>query len=310
MLEDWQHVTAGNGGATAMHAPQPQPRPVVKRRSKRRSWIIAGASIVLVLLVLAGVKGTQIAAMIKASKSFAIPPESVTAAKVEASEWQASRSAVGALIAVRAVTVSSEVPGMVRRIAIDSGGFVHRGDVLVELDKSTEEAQLAASRADAELAKANLERTRTLRQSDYTSPADLDAADAKAKGTAANVAQLQAVIAKKTIRAPFDGRVAIKQVELGQVLGSGTPITSLQSIDPMYADFWFPQQALAELNVGMRARLHTDVFPRQVWEGQVETINPEVDVSTRNVRVRATFRNPDGRLKPGMFANVEVLSPD
>ena len=304
MLEDWQHISAGNGAAMAAREPQP----VVKRVSKRRAWIIAALAIVLVLLVLVGVKGTQIGAMVKASKSFAVPPESVTSAKVEPTEWQASRSAVGTLIAVRAVTVASEVPGTVRRIAFESGGFVRRGDVLVELDKSTEEAQLAAARADAELAKANLERTTTLRKSDYTSPADLDAAQARAKQTAANVAQLQAVIAKKTIRAPFDGRVAIKQVELGQVLGAGTPITSLQSIHPVYADFWLPQQALAELIVGMRARLRTDVFPRQVWDGQVETINPEVDVSTRNVRIRATFPNPDGRLRPGMFANVEVLS--
>jgi membrane fusion protein (multidrug efflux system) len=305
MLENWQHVSGGNGAGVVVRAPQP-----VAKSRKRRAWIIAAGGVVLVLLVLAGVKGTQIAAMIKASKSFAIPPESVTSAKVEATEWQASRAAVGTLVAIRAVALASEVPGTVKRIGFESGAFVRRGDVLVELDKSTEEAQLAAARADAELAKANLERTRTLRKSDYTSPADLDAAEARAKQTSANVAQLQAIIAKKTIRAPFDGRVAIKQVELGQVLASGSPITSLQSIHPIYADFWMPQQALAELTVGMRARLRTDVFPKQVWEGQVETINPEVDVSTRNVRIRATFPNPDGRLRPGMFANVEVLSND
>jgi membrane fusion protein (multidrug efflux system) len=182
--------------------------------------------------------------------------------------------------------------------------------VLVKLDTSTEEAQLAAARADAELARANLERQRSLRQSRTNTPADLDAAEARAKQTTANVGTLEATIAKKTIRAPFDGRISIRQVELGQVLASGTPIATLVSVHPIYADFWLPQQALADLRPGMQARLRTDVFPGRSWDGEVSTVNPEVDVATRNVRVRATFPNTDGVLRPGMFANVEVLSPD
>ena len=277
--------------------------------NRRRIWIVAIAALLGEVLVLVGIKGLQIRTMINAGKSFAPPPESVSSAKVQASQWEASRSAVGTLVAVRAVTVASEVPGLVRRIGFESGAFVHRGDVLVELDSSTEQAQLAAAKADAELARATLERSRTLRASDYSSAADLDAADARAKQTTATVAQLQATIAKKTIRAPFDGRVAIRQVELGQVLSPGTLVASLQSIHPIHADFWLPQQALTDLASGMKVRLRTDVFPQQSWEGEVTTINPEVDVSTRNVRVRATFPNPDGRLRPGMFANVDVISP-
>ena len=277
--------------------------------NRRRTWIVAIAALLGVILVLVGIKGLQIRTMINAGKSFAPPPESVSSAKVQASQWEASRSAVGTLVAVRAVTVASEVPGLVRRIGFESGAFVHRGEVLVELDSSTEQAQLAAAKADAELARATLERSRTLRASDYSSAADLDAADARAKQTTATVAQLQATIAKKTIRAPFDGRVAIRQVELGQVLSPGTLVASLQSIHPIHADFWLPQQALTDLASGMKVRLRTDVFPQQSWEGEVTTINPEVDVSTRNVRVRATFPNPDGRLRPGMFANVDVISP-
>ena len=277
--------------------------------NRRRTWIVAIAALLGVILVLVGIKGLQIRTMINAGKSFAPPPESVSSAKAQASQWEASRSAVGTLVAIRAVTVASEVPGLVRRIGFESGAFVHRGDVLVELDSSTEQAQLAAAKADAELARATLERSRTLRASDYSSAADLDAADARAKQTTATVAQLQATIAKKTIRAPFDGRVAIRQVELGQVLSPGTLVASLQSIHPIHADFWLPQQALTDLASGMKVRLRTDVFPQQSWEGEVTTINPEVDVSTRNVRVRATFPNPDGRLRPGMFANVDVISP-
>jgi membrane fusion protein (multidrug efflux system) len=199
---------------------------------------------------------------------------------------------------------------MVREIHFDSGAVVHRGDVLVKLDTSTEEAQLASARADAELAKVALLRARTLRKNNANAEADLDAADARAKQADAAVATLQATLAKKTIRAPFDGRLAIRQVELGQVLASGTPIASLQSIDPIHADFWLPQQALAELTDGMKARLRTDVFPQRSWDGFVTTVNSEVDVATRNVRVRATFPNTDGRLRPGMFGNIDVLSPD
>src|SRR5438093_1952178 len=289
---------------TATHS-----RHLPRRSNRRRVWIVAVAALVAVVLVLVGIKGLQIRTMINAGKSFAPPPESVSSAKVQASQWEASRSAVGTLVAVRAVTVASEVPGLVRRIGFESGAFVHRGDVLVELDSSTEQAQLAAAKADAELARATLERSRTLRASDYSSAADLDAADARAKQTTATVAQLQATIAKKTIRAPFDGRVAIRQVELGQVLSPGTLVASLQSIHPIHADFWLPQQALTDLASGLKVRLPTDVFPQQSWEGAVTTINHEVDVSTRNVRVRATFPNPDGRLRPGMFANVDVISP-
>ena len=279
-------------------------------RKRKKTWILAVLALVAVVAVLVGVKGGQIAVMIKAGKSFAMPPETVTSAKVEAMQWEAARSAVGTLVAVRAVTVASELPGLVRRIGFDSGAFVRKGEVMVQLDTSTEEAQLAAARADADLARATLERSRRLRKADFTSAADLEAAEARAKQGTANVDTLVATIAKKTIRAPFDGRVAIRQVELGQVVGSGTPIASLQSIHPIYADFWLPQQAIADLIQGMRARLRTDVFAKKSWEGTVSVINSEVDVATRNVRVRAIFPNEDGRLLPGMFANVDVVAPE
>jgi len=278
--------------------------------NRRRAWIVAVGALVAAVLALAGVKAAQIGAMIKAGKSFTIPPESVTSAKVVTMEWQAARSAVGSLLAVHGVTVASEVPGTVREIGFDSGASVRKGDPLVKLDTSTEEAQLAAARADAGLAKANLDRARTLRESKSNSPADLDAALARSQQATANMATLQATIAKKTIRAPFDGRLGIRQVELGQVLASGTAIATLQSVSPIYAEFWLPQQALADLSAGMQSRLRTDVFPQSSWTGVVTTVNSEVDVATRNVRIRATFPNADARLRPGMFANVEVLAPD
>jgi membrane fusion protein (multidrug efflux system) len=191
---------------------------------------------------------------------------------------------------------------------------VKQGDLLVKLDTSTEEAQLAAALAEASLARLNLERAERLRRGEANAPADLDAARSRSKQADATVALLRATIAKKiakkTIRAPFDGRVAIRQVELGQVVSPGTPIASLQSVSPIHAEFSLPQQALARLQMGQGVRMRTDIFPEAHWEGRITTINPEVDPLTRNVRVRATFDNPDGRLRPGMFANVEVLSPE
>ena len=280
------------------------------RVNRRRVWIIAILALLAVIVILAGIKAAQIGTMIKAGKSFAPPPEAVTSAKVEQAEWQASRPAVGTLVAVRGVILSSEVTGLVREIGFDSGAFVKRDDMLVKLDTSVEEAQLAAARADADLARANLARARALRAAGSNAPADLDVAEARARAAAANVATLQATIAKKTIRAPFEGRLSIRQVELGQVMTSGTPIASLQSIDPIHAEFWLPQQTLSELTIGMKARLRTDVFPQASWEGTLTTVNSEVDVATRNIRVRATVPNADGRLRAGMFANVELLSPE
>jgi len=279
-------------------------------KTKTKLWIGIIGGVLLVIGVLAGVKAAQIGSMIKAGKSFVPPPESVASAKVEAVEWTATRAGVATLVAVRGVILGAELPGLVREITFESGTFVRRGQVLVKLDTSAEEAQLAAAAADASLARLNLERAQTLRQGGSNAQADLDAAEARAKQAEAASATLQATIAKKTIRAPFDGRIAIRQVELGQVLSPGTPIASLQSVSPIHAESWFPQQALADLRLGQRVRMRVDIFPGSSWEGQVTTINPEVDVASRNVRVRATFENPDGRLKPGMFAGVEVVSAE
>lgn len=289
-------------------SPEPHVAPAPPKRSRRRIWILAIVGIVVVVLALVGIKALQIGTMINAGKSFVPPPESVASATAQATEWEEVREAVGTIVAVRSVTVGAELPGVIREIGFESGAYVKKGQLLVKLDTSTEDAQLQGALADAELAKANLDRAKNLRQGGANTPADLDAAQARAKQTEAAVANLRATIAKKTIRAPFDGRVAIRQVELGQAVSIGTPIASIQSVTPVYADFWLPQQALADVKVGERARITTETFPGATWDGQISTINPEVDPATRNVRVRATFGNADGRLRPGMFVNVQVLS--
>ncbi len=279
-------------------------------KSKRKQWIVTIAGLLVTVIVLVGAKANQIVSMVRAGDAFVPPPEAVTAAKVEAGEWEPTKAAIGSLVAVRGVVLGAELPGTVREIAFESGSSVKRGAVLVKLDTSNEEAQLAAALAEASLARLSHGRAQRLRQGEANAQADLDAAEARAKQADATVANLRATIAKKTIRAPFDGRVAIRQVELGQVVAPGTPIASLQSVSPIHADFWLPQQALAQLELGQRARVRTDTFPDAEWEGEITTINTEVDPATRNVRIRATLPNDDGRLRPGMFANVEVVSSE
>ena len=279
-------------------------------KSKNVQRIVVVVGLLAVVGILVGVKAGQIVTMVRAGESFVPPPEAVSSATVEASQWESTRAAIGSLVAVHGVTLGAELPGTVREISFESGTSVKRGAVLVRLDTSAEEAQLSSAVADASFARVNLERARRLRQSGVNAQSDLDVAETRAAQAEGTVANLRAVIAKKTIRAPFDGRIAIRQVELGQVVSPGTPIASLQSVTPIHADFWLPQQALAQLQRGQKTRLRTDAFPEASWDGEITTVNPEVDPGSRNVRVRATFPNADGRLRQGMFANVEVLSSE
>ncbi len=277
-------------------------------KNKKKLWIAIPLGLLLTVGALGGVKAAQINTMMKAAAAFAPPPEAVTSAKVEEAQWASSRPAIGSLVAVRGVTLGSELAGLIRDITFDSGAAVKKGQVLVKLDTSAEEAQLKAAQADAALSRLNLQRAKSLREGESNSPADLDAAEARAKQASATVANLEAIISKKSIRAPFDGRISIRQVELGQVLSAGAPIANLQSVTPIYADFWLPQQALADLETGQAVQLQTDTFAGATWKGDISAINPEVDTATRNVKVRATFPNDDGRLRPGMFVNVQVLT--
>jgi membrane fusion protein (multidrug efflux system) len=182
--------------------------------------------------------------------------------------------------------------------------------LLVRLDTSIERAQLASAVASAKLADLDYQRRKNLPPAGAVSAADVDAAAAKATQAAADVANVKAVIARKTIRAPFTGRVGIRQVDLGQVLQPGTPIVSLQSSDPIYVDFSLPQQALSQIEAGHRVTITTDAFPGTSWEGTIEVVDTEVDIGTRNFAVRALVANPEGKLRTGMFVDVTVVQPE
>ncbi len=266
----------------------------------------------LLILVgtLAGLKLLQFQTMAAQGAKFVPPPETVTTAEVKTDRWQPTLTAIGSVAAVQGVTVSAETSGTVKTIAFESGATVKAGEVLVELDTAIEQAQLRSAAASADLARANLDRARDLRAKNMVSAADFDAAEAQAKQTLAQMDNLRAVLAKKTIRAPFAGRLGIRQVNLGQFLDNGAAIVSLQSLDPVYVDFALPQRYLTQLRTGMTVRVTTDAFPRQAFAGKLTALSPEVDSVTRNVRLQATLANPDGRLQPGMYVEVAVVLPD
>lgn len=280
----------------------------------RKILLFAGGIIGIVLIV-AGplflVKMRQFAAMGEAGAAMAaaMPPTPVTATAAASGTWINSITATGSIVAVQGVTVAAEMPGKIVKIAFEPGAAVKAGEVLVRLDTTTEEAQLRAAEATAALAKANLDRAKELRQSNTNSAAELDAADAQAKQAAAQAESIRTVIAKKTIRAPFNGRLGLRLVNLGQILREGDAITTLQTLDPVFVNFSLPQQRLAELSEGTRVRIITDAAPGDSFDGEITAISPEVDVTTRNVRVQATTRNHGEKLRPGMYANVEVVLP-
>ena len=279
-------------------------------KRNKKSILVALGVILLVVLVLGGIKASQIGAMIAAGESFVPPAQAVTTAEVRQVSWKPELTAVGSMVAVQGVTVASEVPGTITEIAFKSGQAVEKGDLLVRLDTSIERAQLASAVASAKLADLDYQRRKNLPPAGAVSAADIDAAAAQATQAAADVANVRALIARKTIRAPFSGRVGIRRVDLGQVLQPGTAIVSLQSSDPIYVDFSLPQQALSLIEPGHAATISIDAFADTTWEGTVEVVDAEVDIGTRNFDVRAVVENPEGKLRTGMFVDVTVVQPE
>jgi membrane fusion protein (multidrug efflux system) len=279
-------------------------------KDQKKPVLIALGTVLLLVLVLGGIKGAQIVSMIEAGESFVAPAQAVTAAEVQAVQWRSELTAVGTLVAVQGVTVSTEVPGTVRELAFESGQTVKKGDLLLRLDTSVERAQLASAVASAQLARAELQRRKNLPPAGAVSQAEVDATAAESTRAAADVANVKAIIAKKTIRAPFSGRLGIRRVNLGEVLQPGAPIVSLQSANPIYAEFSLPQQALSQVTTGDPVSVRTDAYPSKTWEGSVDVVDGEVDVSTRNFKVRASIENPGGELRPGMFVDVVVRRPE
>jgi membrane fusion protein (multidrug efflux system) len=256
--------------------------------------------------VIGTVKFRQIQAGMAMAASFQPPPEAVTTMVAARQDWPASIAAIGTVTAVRGVTVSADLPGVVEAIAFESGQAVSAGQTLVRLDVRQEKAQLAAAVSALELARLNLDRARGLSAEGIIAKADYDRATAEHAQAEARVGEIRATIERKQVRAPFPGIVGIRRVNLGQYLSAGDPIVALQSLDPVYVDFSLPQQEVPRLHVGSEVRVTAEGLDGYS-AGRITAVDSVVDPATRNVRVQATLPNPGRRLKPGMFVETAVV---
>jgi membrane fusion protein (multidrug efflux system) len=265
--------------------------------------------VVCVLLVIAVVKGLQFKAMGDAQKAMPLPVSTIASFTATNENWQDSFTAIGTVYAVRGVMVSPEIAGMVSEIDFNSGATVNKGDLLVRLDTSSEEAQLRAAQAQVDLARLTAERNRKLIVDKTVSQSDFDSAESMLKQSQANADAISAIINKKTIRAPFAGNLGICLINLGQQLDVGKAIVSLQSLTPVYVDFSLPQQDLSKLATGLQVKVTSDAYPGTNFTGELIAINPDLDINTRSVQLRASFQNADQLLHPGMFVRIEVILP-
>jgi membrane fusion protein (multidrug efflux system) len=247
----------------------------------------------------------QVQAAVKGG-AFQPPPAAVTTIVAKQETWPSTLNVVGTTAPVHGVTVSADLPGTVDTITFDSGKFVHEGEVLVQLDTRQERAQLAAMEAQRDLAKINYNRMQQLVNEGVISRMDYDKSTAEQKQTEANVGEIKATIQRKTIRAPFSGILGIRQVNLGQYMSAGTAIVSLQALNPIYANFNVPQQVMSQMRPGQNVKISTDGASGHLYTGRVNALDSTVDESTRNVQVQATLANPENKLRPGMFVQVEV----
>jgi len=285
-------------------------KPVARKKMRfaRKPITKAIAGLVLLVVVLFGIKAMQIGKMM--GTPMMMPPTTVSSAVAKEEDWAPVLSAIGSVSAVQGAVVSTELGGVVAQVNFQNGGEAKKGEMLLKLDSSAEEAQLHAAEADLELARANLQRTQDLATRKVVSKQELDAAQSAFGQKQGSVDNMRSFITKKQVRAPFDGQLGIRQVNVGQSIDARTPIVQLTALDPVYVDFSLPQQELPKLGTGFETRVRTDALPGREFKGDLTAINSMVDAATRNVGVQATFENPDHALKPGMFVKVEVVLPD
>jgi membrane fusion protein (multidrug efflux system) len=281
-------------------------------------WIAVALGLLVTVGGLATLKGAEISVAMAAGKRAARagpPPETVNTAVARAETWEVTLSSVGSVAAVRGVSIGNDAAGLVSRIHFESGENVRAGQVLVELDAGVERAQLAAARARARLAAINLGRTTRLVESRSISADQLDADRSAMDQASADVRALEAQIQKKIVRAPFAGRLGIRLVNVGQYLSSGTAITVLEAPVATYVDFSLPQQDLARLKPGMPVRFESDSHASDAGApheatGALFAVDPEIDPTTRNIKLRASAPAAAGWLSPGMFVRVSVIEPE
>jgi membrane fusion protein (multidrug efflux system) len=264
--------------------------------------------VVLVVAALAGLKYQSITKQI-AQFSAPKPAISVSAANSEQVQWQNRLPAIGTLKALQGIDLTVESSGTVQDVLFRSGEKVSLHQPIIQLDSDVESATLATSQAERDLAQVEFDRARSLLTRQALSKSEYDRLAAELLKANTRVAQLKAIMAKKRILAPFAGTIGIRQVDVGDFVSSGTIIATLQDVSSLYVDFFLPEQSVPQLKLGQRVRFSVAAFPNQSFEGEINAINPKVEDSTRNVQVRAILSNPESKLLPGMFANLEVLLP-
>jgi membrane fusion protein, multidrug efflux system len=291
-------------------APAPEP-PRPRRRAVRYFLVIGGA--VLLLVVLGALKFSQISMLIGAGKAMqkaGPPPESVSTRRAEEQTWERTLDAIASVVSAKGVSLANEVPGVVSAIHFDSGDIVKQGQILVELDSRVERAQLASLLARQELANTSLARSKSLVERGVVAQATVDADQASFKSLTADLAGLQAQIQKKTIRAPFGGKLGLRQINFGQYLSPGTTIAVLESPGADFVDFTLPQEHLAVVVNGMKVRASLPGTSGPPVEGSISAVDPTIDPATRSIRVRADFPEQALVLRPGMFLRVALVLPE
>jgi membrane fusion protein (multidrug efflux system) len=272
--------------------------------------LLALIGIIVVVGGLAGIKTLQIVRMTEAAEQQGGQgPTAVTAFEVERRSWEKRIAAVGSLEAVQGVMVSTELPGKVAEIAFEPGTQTRKGQLLIRQDTSTERARLPGAEAEAVRARLHYERMKSLLEQNVISQAEYDDADAAYRQARSRVADINSMIDKKTIRAPFAGYLGVRLVNLGESLGEAQPVVSLQTLDPVFVNFSLPQQKISSIGVGDEVRIKTDGEEGQSLTGRITAINPDVNPVTRNISVQATVSNPEKVVRPGMYARVEVVLP-
>jgi len=274
-----------------------------------KKLLIASIGVAILIGTIVYIKLDQFSAMEEATANMVMPPTVVTAQTVNEAQWEEIIPATGSVSALQGVTVSAEEGGRITQILFESSDDVEAGQVLIQLDTASEKSQLASAIAAEELARNELSRQKKLLAKNMTSDEALDRAEAQLKDSAAQVGVIKALIDKKTVRAPFSGRLGFRQVDLGQIVSVGDPIVTLQSLDPVYVDFSVPQQKLSLLKNNMDVRIKSDAHPETIFHGKIAHIDLGIDPITRNVQVQALAENTDENLRVGMFVNVELVLP-
>lgn len=283
-------------------------------------YLVVIAGLVVIIGALFALKFKQISNLMaygKEAQKNGAPPEAVGTDIAQTQNWEGTVNAVGNVASVKGVSVSNDAPGVVTRIGFESGQMVKEGQTLVELDTSVERTQLASAKARLDLAQINVGRSRSLVASKAIAQSALDNDEAQLKAATTDIDQINAQIARKSVRAPFSGHLGIRNVNLGQYLNPGTAITVLEGVDAVFVDFSLPQQRLANIHVGMPVRVTIEAKDADddagtsapPMEGTIKAVDPTVDPLTRQMKVRATLPNAGDGLRPGMFVNVAVLLP-